>query len=164
MNPVDNLPLRDIHLPDAVSWWPPAMGWWFLLLFILILIWGLFLLQKKMRKPVLKKSAEAEIEAVINAFHEHKDNQLFIQQLSVSLRRIGISYLPRNQIAGVAGFEWYRKINQLVEKNQFSDDMIKLLTQGPYQKNPNLNDEDIKSLLNQTEQWVVALSREKSSA
>ena len=32
MNPAaSNLQLRDIHLPDAVSWWPPAPGWWLLL-------------------------------------------------------------------------------------------------------------------------------------
>ena len=22
------LPLRDLHLPDAIGWWPPAPGWW----------------------------------------------------------------------------------------------------------------------------------------
>ncbi len=22
------LPLRDLHLPDAVGWWPLAPGWW----------------------------------------------------------------------------------------------------------------------------------------
>ena len=30
------LPLRDIQLPDAVSWWPLAMGWWLLLLVMVV--------------------------------------------------------------------------------------------------------------------------------
>jgi hypothetical protein len=30
VNPLDQL--RDIHLPDPVSWWPMAPGWWFLIL------------------------------------------------------------------------------------------------------------------------------------
>ncbi|HVS24646.1 MAG TPA: DUF4381 family protein, partial [Gammaproteobacteria bacterium] len=30
MNQTDftQLPLRDIHLPGLISWWPPAPGWW----------------------------------------------------------------------------------------------------------------------------------------
>ena len=30
MNPTDLSQLRDIHLPEAVPWWPPAPGWWML--------------------------------------------------------------------------------------------------------------------------------------
>ena len=27
----DQLPLRDLHLPEAVGWWPLAPGWWVLI-------------------------------------------------------------------------------------------------------------------------------------
>ena len=30
--------LRDIHLPDPLSWWPPAIGWWLLVIGSLALV------------------------------------------------------------------------------------------------------------------------------
>ena len=137
------------------------MGWWFLLLFALIVLWGGYKLVKKLTKPVLKKSVKVELVAVINAYDEHKNKHLLVQQLSVLLRRIGISYLNRNETAGTAGIEWYKKVNQLVEKNRFSDDMIQLLSQAPYQQNPELDEPKIKALIDQTQQWVSALPREE---
>ena len=23
--------LRDVHMPDPISWWPPAFGWWMIM-------------------------------------------------------------------------------------------------------------------------------------
>ena len=28
------LPLRDLHLPDPIGWWPLAPGWWFVLVLV----------------------------------------------------------------------------------------------------------------------------------
>ncbi|MGH8222486.1 MAG: DUF4381 family protein, partial [Woeseiaceae bacterium] len=34
------IPLRDLHLPEAVGWWPPAPGWWLLIaLAVAALLW-----------------------------------------------------------------------------------------------------------------------------
>ncbi len=34
MNP-ENIPIRDLHLPEMIAWWPVAPGWW--VLFVLFL-------------------------------------------------------------------------------------------------------------------------------
>ena len=39
MNPTDPLAqLRDIHLPEAISWWPLAFGWWVIVIICLLAI------------------------------------------------------------------------------------------------------------------------------
>lgn len=162
MNPAEGLPLRDIHLPDPVSWWPPAPGWWLLMVFIVLLLWLLFIIIKKLRQPVLKKSAKVELELVLDSYQNHQDKQRLLQEISVSLRRIGISYLNRNETAGIAGIKWYQTINRLVEKNHISDDLIELLSQAPYQKQSELDEQLINRLIAQTRLWVGALSKGKA--
>ena len=39
MNTPDPLAqLRDIHLPEPVSWWPPALGWWLVAMTVMTLL------------------------------------------------------------------------------------------------------------------------------
>ncbi|MGB5726303.1 MAG: DUF4381 domain-containing protein, partial [Thiogranum sp.] len=53
MNPGSELPLRDIHLPDPLSWWPPAPGWWLLLtLLVAIALLGGYLLHRYRRNAL----------------------------------------------------------------------------------------------------------------
>ena len=154
----DSLDLKDIHLPDPVSWWPPAIGWWLLLLLLILGLVLLWLLVKKIRQPVLKKRAIAEMESVIQAYRDDRNKQQLMQQLSVVIRRIGISYLPRNRAAGVVGADWYERLNQLVEKDCLSQTSIQLLSVAPYQKSVDLKDEQVDELLLELQQWVKALA------
>ncbi|MBC8210797.1 MAG: DUF4381 domain-containing protein [Gammaproteobacteria bacterium] len=159
MNPADTLELRDIHLPDAVSWWPPAPGWWALLvLLIIILLLGWWLI-RKLTRPNLKKRVLSEIDSLIAGYRQDLNKQQLIQQLSVILRRIGISYLPRKQSAGTLGAEWLAQLNQLAAKDPLSQENLELITQAPYQKQPQLSDQQIEDLLQQLQRWVKGLAR-----
>jgi cbb3-type cytochrome oxidase subunit 3 len=57
--PTTPLPLKDIHLPEAISWWPPAIGWWLLLVLIpltvFILVWAYRYLTRKTAVKTAKK-------------------------------------------------------------------------------------------------------------
>ena len=54
---MDNLPeLRDIHLPDGVSAFPPAYGWWLILAAIILAV-VLFEVFKILRQKSKKRYA-----------------------------------------------------------------------------------------------------------
>ena len=64
---MNELPLRDIHLPDAVSWWPPAIGWWLLAIIIVALAYGIYKIikiqkhkQKNIGSPLTRKTDKTE--------------------------------------------------------------------------------------------------------
>ena len=69
---MEPLPLRDIHLPEPVGWWPPAIGWWLLpvcvLGLIVLLIW---LIRRRMRitpaKLALRELKSLESKAGLGA-------------------------------------------------------------------------------------------------
>ncbi len=157
MNPTDSLPLRDIHLPEAVSWWPPAIGWWILLILGLLLVTALVIGIRKLLQPKLNKSAKAEIDHVLLAYKKQQNDLLLLQQLSSAIRRIGISYLTREECAGLIGKAWYQHINRLTPKHSFSESVIELLIDAPYQKQPQIDAELLKQLITQTRNWVQDL-------
>ncbi len=162
MNPADSLPLRDIHLPESVSWWPPAIGWWLVLVsMILLFVLARFIIWA-IRQRALKKSAKAEIAKVIANYKFDSDKAGLVQGLSIAFRRIGMSYLGRNQCGGLHGPEWYEQLNLLVPQNRLSDDAIRLLSVSPYQKVPQFDSGAIDSLMDAASKWVAGLPTKPS--
>lgn len=158
MNPLDTLKLRDIHLPDGLSWWPPAIGWWVSLLLLIIIVVALILFIRKITRPSLKKMARAIVEEVIDDYSLHNDQLRLIQQFSIALRRIGMSYLPRNKTAGVSGRDWYQQLNQLAESKPLTDNTVQILLELPYQRERLLDEQQIDTLQSQVRSWVSGLA------
>ncbi|EIJ33997.1 DUF4381 domain-containing protein [Thiothrix nivea] len=132
MNPED-LPLHDIHLPDPVSWWPPAPGWWGLALLMLAVI--AFLFWKRWRQQRGEKSLDLALLELERLQAKHGANtKELLRELSVLLRRVAISRYGRRQVSGLTGSAWVKFLDDKVGEKLFSGKLEHLLTEMPYRR------------------------------
>jgi len=145
------LPLRDIHLPDAITWWPPAMGWWFLLIVIMVALFGSWLLYKKLTRRTAVKSAT---EILLNIKQAKNNDELeTLKQLSVCIRRVSISVNPRDEAASLTGKEWLNYLDQSVEGTPFSEGVGQCLSDAHYRKKAPEGLE-LDALIDLCERWL----------
>ncbi len=100
--------LRDLHLPAAPTWWPPAPGWWLLgglaLAALAWLIWR-YQLRRKRHRPF--RHAQAELAHMAD---EHRagalDSVAFTDACNALLKRLLIHALNRPDLAALGGASW----------------------------------------------------------
>ncbi len=154
------LPLRDIHLPDPVSWWPPAPGWWLLLLFIIIVIsLSIFFIKKrKAQRYSAIFLAQKEMDRVKTDFNHHQDKKMLARELSELLRRISISVFSRHDTASLTSEAWLAFLDEQIDKNLFSQGTGRVLIEAPYKDNV---DYDSGKLIALVESWIDTVAKQK---
>lgn len=115
MNPQSQIPLpqdplaqlRDIHLPQSVSWWPPAPGWWLLALLLLV---GLAIAARwlwlRYQRSAYRRTGAAELEQLFASWQNSADTSAFLQQLNALLKRIALYSFPGADVASMNGTRW----------------------------------------------------------
>jgi hypothetical protein len=161
------LPLRDIHLPEPVSWWPIAPGWWLLALGIILLIIALVYVYRHWRKQQRRRDSLKAFNAIRTQFNQHRDRAMLLSELSVFMRRASITFYPRAVSAGLTGDAWLHFLaetsRQREAQNSFINGCGKLLATAPYlPKNSSLEIDD-QALLALCEQWLRAQPDKKQA-
>ncbi len=155
---MNELPLRDIHPPDPVSWWPPAPGWWILL--FLIIGFAIFIpwfIRWVKNKPI-HKVAKREFKTIEETYNTHQDDILLVRDISIFLRRVLMSFEGRKNTASLTGVSWLKKLNTLTPKDYFTEDIAEALLQAPYQQQGQINPQELLTACNK---WLEALPRRK---
>jgi len=158
------LPIRDIHLPDNVDWWPIAPGWW--LVFLLLLFFTL-LAYKKYKKTygtvkIETKRSDKTITNALNLLNDINnvdDDKQAIIKLSILLRRTAMSLYGREHVAGLTGAQWLSFLDAKGQTTDFSSGSGKVLIQQPYKK---LTRYDRKQVVGITKQWLQTQTQIKS--
>jgi uncharacterized protein DUF4381 len=145
------LPLRDIHLPEVIGNWPPAIGWWLLLMLIPLSLYFCWWLYKKLTRHTAVKSAKKLLAAI--KLDQQADDLQKLQHLSQLLRRVAISISPRQQSAGLTGAAWLEFLDSSVEDSPFSQGIGRCLADAHYRQSLP-NDVDIDALITLIEMWL----------
>lgn len=152
--------LRDIHLPEPVSWWPPAPGWWLLALLSLIVVAGLFGLWRYRRRQTPRRAALAELARLRVDFQRNGDGTAVAAGISALLRRLALAYFPRNQVAGLVGDAWLQFLDRTGGNQQFSAGPGRTLIRAPYRPAETL---EIAALLNVAEAWIKGVGKQRAT-
>ena len=156
---MQELNLRDIHLPDSIPWWPLAPGWWLLIIAVLLLILLLPRWYRWQKRKPPKRIALMELKKIAGHYAQHNDKTQLAREVSILMRRVCMSYASRNEIAGLIGDEWLQQINLLTRKPYFSAELGNILITAPYQNN---SDYDAEQLLKACKRWIHHLPRKSS--
>lgn len=158
--PAADLPLRDIHIPDAIGWWPPAVGWWLLVVLVPLLLGFLFWLYKRLVRRTALKTARNMLKTLKN--DSSLDNLTKIAELSALLRRVAISTDTRSKVAGLTGQNWLHYLDGSIKGAPFSEGPGRLLLNAPYQK-ATPSEPALQDVFQLCEDWLKAQSKRKST-
>lgn len=168
MDPIQ-IPLRDIHLPTPVPWWPPAPGWW--LLGIAIAVSAVLLLRWLRRAAAHRAGRNAQPlpeeiwrqwRALCAVSESSGDTGAQVRELSEFLRRVALSLHTRAEVAGLTGEAWLAYLDITLGGEDFRHGPGRVLINAPYQRTPA---GDLRACLDLCERWLrAALDRRAAPA
>lgn len=152
-NPQQVLQLRDIHLPGAPAFWPPAPGWWLVAAVLLALL--AWLTVAVLRRYLIRRQCKRLFSALARLEHRLASERTpdALAQISVLLRRLALMRFPRQQVAALTGNAWLRFLDESGGNGRFAEGPGRVLATGPYRRSLP-TDLDATALVALVREWV----------
>jgi hypothetical protein len=154
MDPLANL--QDIHLPDAVVWWPPAPGWWLLALFVLaFLTWLSRSLWRRYQRKQAQRLALQRLKNLKQNYIQQQNGLQTLKDLSVLLRWFAMQQHPREHVSALQGQAWLTFLDRSGHTQHFTMGVGSHLADASYQQHlPPQAETDLTDLFQLSRQWI----------
>ncbi|KUJ84905.1 DUF4381 domain-containing protein [Microbulbifer flavimaris] len=96
--------LRDIHPPEAISWWPPAPGWWLLAALLIAALYFLFRWLRQRKQRWSRNRYRKEAERLLREIDIREPNAA--QEINEILKRVAVTTFGRPNCGNLTGREW----------------------------------------------------------
>lgn len=150
------LPLRDIHLPGPVPWWPPAPGWWLVAAALAVVVAWVVWRHYRFR---VHRAALAAVERISADLVAGEEPVRAVQRLSIVLRRFAIASAAgaeRRHVPGLAGPDWLSYLDAHGGQGAFSSGPGRWLVEAPYVRPGTIERDEALDLGRLIADWVRA--------
>ena len=148
--------LHDIHLPMPVGMWPLAIGWWVLLILVLLaLIYGVMIAVRYFIRKRAVRTALRLLRGYEKACQHSEQWGEHLANITLLMKRVAMSYYPRDRVAGLQGEVWLTFLNQTFLHNSFESDRD-LLLKWPYVATDTIDPPVLDDFFKRVQQWIRA--------
>ena len=152
--------LADIHLPEPVSFWPPAPLWWVLAALVLagLAALGLQWFRRWQRGQRLQH-ALAEIRVAQQRWQAQPTDQTalaLLQACNNVLKRVALVHYQEAQVAALHGKRWLGFLDESGRTTAFTQGAGALLADAGYRRSLTADSATINSLVLAAEAWIAA--------
>jgi len=127
------IPLRDLHLPETIGWWPLAPAWWAVIAVVVIVL--LLLIRAYLRKRArgaARRHAVRQLDRLAVDYRKHRNAVAFGIEVSELLRRTMLAYASRDEVAGLTGEAWLDWLDRDLDEPLFQKGVGQSLLELPY--------------------------------
>lgn len=153
--------LADIHLPEPVSFWPPAPGWWILAALILALaIWGVSRLVAAAQFSKIRNHALAELDKCYQTYADNSEldqNTLqlqFVNGANSVFKRVALYHFKSPEIASLGGSQWVDFMKRTGNSELLDSQIYDALSFGRFQTKIDV---DVDKFYAFGRQWIGSL-------
>jgi len=126
-NPLDQL--KDIHLPEAIGFWPPALGWWLLAALLIIFLIIIFVLYQHRQKSAYRRLAIQHINLLFNNKQTHHQTAVQLNQL---LKTVAQHTYSTTQVSRLSASQWLTFLDSSANMQAFKQGPGQILATAPY--------------------------------
>ncbi len=152
-NPLDQL--KDIHTPDAIGLWPPAIGWYLItalltaaMVFVAVILW------RRWQQNAYRRAALRECDDIEREITAHSDYRTAAIRIATLLKRTALSVFPRAEVAPLSGDAWILFLESKASEARFSIISSQLLIEASFRETPPDNQSDVVRLLDEARRWI----------
>lgn len=149
------LPLRDIHLPPAVSpWWPLAPGWWMLVGALVVLALTAGAARWWWRRTALRRAARHALARINDNFAAHQNCHRLAAELSMLCRQIALARNVNDTRKSNSSVAWLGELDRTTKNQFFTAGPGEVLATAPYDPKAHF---DAQTLLAGLAAWLKQL-------